>query len=71
MDIEAALDSIKLRIRDAEQKERIKVLAERVTVAFEKTRAKGVKDELERDWTALKARFDTSLKRVQKTTGLY
>ena len=71
MDIEAALNSLQSRIRDSEQRERIKQLAERIETAFEKTRSQGVKKELELDWAALKAQFDTVLGEVQKETGLY
>ncbi len=71
MDIEAALNSLQSRIRDSEQRERIKQLAERIETAFEKTSSQGVKKELELDWAALKAQFDTVLGEVQKETGLY
>ena len=71
MDIEAALNSLQSRIRDSEQRERIKQLAERIETVFEKTRSQGVKKELELDWAALKAQFDTVLGEVQKETGLY
>lgn len=71
MDIEAALNSIQSRIRDNEQRERIRQLAERFEAAFVQMRAQGVKNELDRDWTALKAEFEAALKLVQKETGLY
>lgn len=71
MDIEETLKTLQSRIRDSEQRERIKRLAERIETAFEKTRSQGVKKELELDWAALKARFDSALGKVQKETGLY
>ncbi len=71
MDIEAVLNSIDSRIRDNDQSQRIKQLAERLEAAFGRMRAQGVKNELEHDWTELKAKFDAALKLVQKETGLY
>lgn len=71
MDIDALLASIHPRVRDSEQQERIRHLAERVSKAFLVARGKGVQAELTTDWVNLKSEFDKAFKAVQKETGLY
>lgn len=71
LDINNILDSVKRRIRDFPQEERIRDLYERATVAYQTDRAQGINRELESDWTRLKAKFDTAIEEVKKDTGLF
>jgi hypothetical protein len=71
VDVSAILNSIKPRIRDLHQETRIRELYDRLRAAYQKDGAPGMTGELEGDWRSLRTKFNMSLEKVKKETGLY
>lgn len=71
IDINNILDSIKPRMRDFQQETRIRELYSRTNAAYQTDRVRGIKSELESDWNKLKTKFDATVEKVKKETGLF
>jgi hypothetical protein len=71
IDINNILNSIKPRIRDFPQEERIRELYDRAYGAYQTDRTRGIKTELESDWNKLKTKFEAAIEKVKKETGLF
>ena len=69
--INDVLDSIKSRLRDFPQETRIRELYDRTYAAYQTDRTRGIKTELESDWNKLKNKFDATIQKVKKETGLF
>jgi hypothetical protein len=58
-------------MRDFPQETRIRELYDRTSAAYQTDRTQGIKMELASDWTKLKAKFDATIQKVKRETGLF
>lgn len=68
---DAVIDSVKSRIRDRTQEDRIRQLHDRSKSAYERDRAQGVTNELRADWNTARSKFMGALAKVKTETGLF